>query len=201
MDKKHKFIIGIVILTVFVLAILIAIIIYNFNNNQLYDPNNYDIAEVILDDCTDEYENMEEEIVPTNVEQEKISPNCKIILIKHYKGCNHEINEYIKVPERLVNLTKKEFQNEYKDWDIKEFTTEKITLYKEFEGICGEHYILKDEDGKIVIYKTLENGKEELYEETDIFIDYLPLKDRENIQKGLEVNGREELNQLIESFE
>ena len=144
---------------------------------------------------------MEEDIVPTNVEQDKISPNCKMILIKHYKGCNHEINEYIKVPERLVNLTKDEFQNEYKDWDIKEFTTEKITLYKEFEGICGEHYILKDEDGKISIYKILENGKEEIYEKTDISIDYLPINDKESIQKGLEVNGREKLNELIESFE
>lgn len=201
MDKKYKFIIGIAVLIVFVSAILIAIITYNFNNNKLYNQNNYDIAEVILDDCTDEFENMEEDIVPTNVEQDKISPNCKMILIKHYKGCNHEINEYIKVPERLVNLTKDEFQNEYKDWNIKEFTTEKIILYKEFEGICGEHYILKDEDRKISIYKILENGKEEIYEKTDISIDYLPINDKESIQKGLEVNGREKLNQLIESFE
>lgn len=201
MDKKNKLILGITILIVGILAILIAIIIYSLNNNISNNETNDNIAEVILDDCTDEYENIEEEIVPTNTEQLKVSPNCKIILIKHYKGCNHEINEYIKVPERLVNLTKEELQNEYKNWDIKEFTNDNITLYKEFEGICGEHYILKDEDGKIVIYKTLENGKEEMYERTDISIDYLPIKDKESIQNGLEINGKEKLNQVIESFE
>lgn len=201
MDKKNKLILGITILIVGILAILIAIIIYSLNNNISNNETNDNIAEVILDDCTDEYENIEEEIVPTNTEQLKVSPNCKIILIKHYKGCNHEINEYIKVSERLVNLTKEELQNEYKNWDIKEFTNDNITLYKEFEGICGEHYILKDEDGKIVIYKTLENGKEEMYERTDISIDYLPIKDKESIQNGLEINGKEKLNQVIESFE
>ena len=201
MDKKNKLLIGISISIVIVLVVLIAIIICNLNNTWLDNGAVDNIAEVILDDCTDEYENMEEDIVTTNVEQEKISPNCKIILIKHYKGCNHEINEYIKVPERLVNLTKEDLQKEYKDWEIKEFTNDKVTLYKEFQGICGEHYILKDEDGKIVIFKILENGKEEVYEKTDISIDYLPVKDKENIQKGLEVNGKEKLNQLIESFE
>ena len=67
--------------------------------------------------------------------------------------------------------------------------------------VCGQHYILKQEDGKIVIYKLSEEGKEVLYEKTDIAIDYLPAKDKEAIKEGYKVNGKEKLNKLMESFE
>ena len=61
--------------------------------------------------------------------------------------------------------------------------------------------LLREKDGKIVIYKIDENGQEKLYETTEIAIDYLTDEDKENIKNGIKVNGKEELNQLIEDFE
>ncbi len=54
---------------------------------------------------------------------------------------------------------------------------------------------------KIAIYRINENNEEELYEETEIAIDYLTETDKVNIQNGIRVNGNENLNQLIEDFE
>ena len=56
---------------------------------------------------------------------------------------------------------------------------------------------------KNIIYKNYidENGQEKLYETTEIAIDYLTDEDKENIKNGIKVNGKEELNQLIEDFE
>ena len=58
-----------------------------------------------------------------------------------------------------------------------------------------------DKDGKIFIYKINKNEKLEEYEKTDIATDYLPEKDMKAIKEGLKVNGKEKLNELIESFE
>ena len=98
-------------------------------------------------------------------------------------------------------MTKQEVQNEYQDWEVIGFESGKVILYKEFEGECGEHFKLHLEDGKIVIYLLNKDGTETLYEKTNISSEYLTETDLINIQDGLEVYGKEELNKIIEDFE
>lgn len=205
MNNYNKLIILLVITIVILTALLIAIFVSNDEiikkrgeSDEMVEEK---ISELIIDDCTDEYEEYNENTISTNSEEEKISPNCKIILTRYYKECKDYINEYIQIPKNLVNLTQKDLQSQYKDWEIKEFSSNRINLYKEFEGTCGEHYILRDEEEKIAIYKLNENGEEVLYEKTDIPINYLPEKDRISINNGLKINGKENLNKLIENFE
>ena len=73
--------------------------------------------------------------------------------------------------------------------------------YKEYSGECGEHYMLREKNGKIAIYKINEKQEEEIYENTEISVEYLAEADKVNIKNGIRVNGKEELNQLIEDFE
>ena len=60
---------------------------------------------------------------------------------------------------------------------------------------------MKDKDGKVVIYKLLEDGTENEYEVTDISTEYITDTDKINMKNGIKVNGKQELNQLIEDFE
>lgn len=53
----------------------------------------------------------------------------------------------------------------------------------------------------MTIYKILEDGKEEIFEKTDISTEYLTDTDKLNMQNGIRVNSKQELNQLIEDFE
>ena len=203
MDKLNKVIISMLVISAILIAIVAALLLNQKNSykDKVGESAKTRIGENIYDECTDEYEEVGEETITTNTEEEKISPNCKITLIKYYKGCKDKINDYISVPKELVNCTEKQLQGKYSGWEIKEFSSNQITLYKEFEGECGEHYILKDNNGKIYIYKINQNGKQEEYEKTEISTDYLPEKDKEAIKQGLNVNGREKLNELMESFE
>ena len=59
---------------------------------------------------------------------------------------------------------------------------------------------IKEKDGKIAIYKIEQNNKETLYKETEIAIDYLTETDKIEIKNGIRVNGKQNLNQLIEDF-
>lgn len=158
--------------------------------------------EKILDECTDEYEELEnEKMIQANSEEEKISPYCSFIIKTYYKKCGHTKNEYLELPEKLVNCKREDVEKIYKDYKIEKFASNEIVLYQEKEGECGEHYIVKDTNGKIIIYQKNEDGKEELMEETDISTDYLTETDKINMKNGIQVNGKQELNQLIEDFE
>lgn len=83
---------------------------------------------------------------------------------KYFKQCDHTINEYVEMPQELVNLTKEEVQNKYNDWKVIGFEPNKVTLYKEFDDMCGEHFKLKVEEGKIVIYQINKEGNQSIYE-------------------------------------
>ncbi len=203
MDKLNKVIISMMVISAILIAIVTALLLNEKNSSKSNIGENVktQIGEVIYDECTDEYEEIGEEVVITNTEEEKISPNCKLTLIKYYIECKDQINEYLSVPKELVNCTEKELQQKYKDWKIKDFSSNQVVLYKEFGGECGEHYILKDNNGKIYIYKINENGKQEEYEKTDISTEYLPENDKASIKDGMKINGKEKLNELMEGFE
>ena len=91
--------------------------------------------------------------------------------------------------------------SEYSDWEVIGFNPSKVTLYKEFDGECGEHFKLKIEDGKVVVYIVNSDGTKSIYEKTNISSEYLTETDLINMQDGLEIYSKEELNQIIEDFE
>ena len=178
------------------------------------------ISEVIEDECTEEYKE-EQNVTEVNSTEEKVSSNAILILKKYYIQCDHTINEYVELPQELVNMTKEQVQAHYPDWEVIEpvllsyiqvqahypdwevigFEKGKIILYKEFDGVCGEHFKLRVENGKVVIYLVSQEGRESLYEKTNISSEYLTETDLINMQDGLEIYGKEELNKVIEDFE
>ena len=158
------------------------------------------ISEVIEDECTEEYKE-EQNVTEVNSTEEKVSSNAILILKKYYIQCDHTINEYVDLPKELVNMTKDEVQKHYPDWEVIGFEKGKVILYKEFDEVCGEHFKLRVENGKVVVYIVDTDGKESLYEKTNISSEYLTETDLINMQDGLEIYGKEELNQIIEDFE
>ena len=63
------------------------------------------------------------------------------------------------------------------------------------------NYRIKDKEGQVVIYQILEDGTEKELETTAITTEYLPETDKINMKNGIQVNGKQNLNQLIEDFE
>lgn len=135
--------------------------------------------------------------------EEKISPNAHITKTVFYKKCGHEIVTKEIVQEKYINMTIDEFKDEIsKDsYDLENFSNLEISVYKEDNGICPEHYIIGEEDGIINIYKIDEDGETRLYDITNIYLDYLPENEREKIKNKIEFVGREELNLFLENME
>ena len=194
-----KIIIGIVL----TILIIIASYILFFNkeeiSNEITEDNTY-ISEIIEDECTEEYVKTRN-LTTVSATEEKLASNAILILKKYYRKCEHTINEYVELPQELVNMTEKEVQAQYLDWEVIGFEKGKLTLYKEFDDVCQEHFKLRLEEGNVVVYIVNSDGKESLYEKTGISSEYLTETDLINMQDGLEIYGKEELNQIIEDFE
>ena len=198
---NKKIIISIILVILVISVILSTYAIFKEDDNIQEEPqtNTY-IAEEIKDECTEEYE-QESKITEVSSNEEKVAANALLILKKYYKTCEHTLNEYVEIPQELVNMTEKEVQEQYEDWEVIGFEKGKVTLYKEFDGVCGEHFKLRVEDGKVVVYLVNQDGSETLYEKTNISSEYLTETDLINMQDGLEIYGKEELNKIIEDFE
>ena len=201
---KKVWIIGLII-AIIIIGIILGIFIYNKNANNNKQSsivkNEINIvSEKVTDECTEEYQNSEKEI-ETDSQEEKISPNCLLTLKMYYEECNHTINEYVDIPQDLVNGTEEDLKNEYPYWQVEKYSSNDIILYKEFNSNCGQHFVLREDNGKITVYKINENNEEEVYENTEISVEYLSETDKIKISEGIRVNGIEELNQLLEDFE
>lgn len=199
----NKTIIVMISIIVILGAILTAIAIFRPSYEQEEQVMETKVAEIeILDECTDEYEVMtSQEFIETDSNQEKISPNCAMILKTHFLKCNHIIQKYSNISNDLVNKTENELKEIYNEWTVEKFASNEVVLCKECEGFCGEHYVVRDKEGQVVIYEVLESGEEVEMERTDIATDYLTEVDKIDMRNGMEVFGKDNLNQLIEDFE
>jgi len=201
----NKTIITLLAIMVVIGAMFTPVMIFSPNNKQKtqdLDLQEEIAQEEILDDCTDEYEEMEyDNTVKANTEEEKTSPNCSFITKTVFLGCGHTKQEYKNLPQDMVNLSKTEIEEKYQDYKIESFASNEVVLTQEKQGNCGEHYKVKDKEGQVTIYQLQEDGTEEEIEVTGITTEYLPETDKITMEKGILVNGKQNLNQLIEDFE
>ncbi|MDE5831190.1 MAG: BofC C-terminal domain-containing protein [Clostridia bacterium] len=143
----------------------------------------------------------EEKTVSANADDIKVTPNTLLILKRYYADCGHTIINNAEIPEEMVNLTEKEVENGYQGWKIEKFTKEEVILAKELDSFCGEHYLLLEEEGRVLIYSLDEAGNKTIKEDTDIAFEYLPETDKIILQNGIYVYGTEELSRIKEDFE
>lgn len=200
-----KFFIVLAGLSVVVCAIYAGSKMYEKNNRSSEQVKMDSLAEVIEDDCTEQWNELnsleQDNIQANSQESVRLSPKCSVIYETKYEKCGHVSRQYKNITQDLVNKTERDINELYPDWAVKEFDSNELVLLKSESGECGEHYILRDVDGKVVVNLLNENGEEKEFEKTDISIEYLTDTDKIDIEKGLKVYGKENLSQIIEDYE
>ena len=198
---NNKTIIVLMIVGMFIVSLFTGIYIYKIFNQK--ETKFAKVNEIYNNRTVEEDENVLEinnRIVNANSKEEKITPNTKLVLRKYYEQCGHSINEYVEMPSELINMTREELQEQYKDWSINVFSEKEVILIKIVNDFCNEHFVLKELDGYIAIYKIDKNGKETLKEKTAISTKYLTETDKEHLKNEIKIFGIENLNKYIEDF-
>ncbi len=197
----NKTIIILLAIVVIIAAMVTAVFVYMPEEENREEV---EVQNVAVENTINEQENVTENttnMVETNANEERISPNAFITFKQTYKECGHTTSEFVEVPEEFVNLSEDELKERYTDWNVEKFTDTDIVLSKEVEGSCNEHYAVRDVNGTVTVFHILEDGTEEEYMITDIATEYLTDTDKIEMKKGIKVNGKQNLNQLIEDYE
>ena len=191
---NKKIIIALILIIIASIVTTFAIIIYNLKSVQNIGSANETIENF---QTTSPYTT-----VPTSYDEVKLSPNAILTFLKHYDGCGHTLKEKENISAEMANITRNEFSKLYSDWKIKNFSNTDVELYKDFSGNCGEHFVVKSSsDGFVEIYRIKDDGIYELHETTEIAIKYLSNDDRKELENGVILYGKENLNSYIENFE
>lgn len=151
----------------------------------------------VTDECVDEGQ----AFLQANAMENKVSPNAILVVKKYYPSCGHTTISYVNASEDIVNLSENQFKEKYAEWKIDGFSSNEIVISREEQGICNEHYLLQEEEGGLTIYSIDENDQQKLFQRTGIVVDYLPETDKLNLKNGIRVNGKENLNKILEDFE
>ncbi|MGN1383727.1 MAG: BofC C-terminal domain-containing protein [Clostridia bacterium] len=195
---RKFWIIMIIIVVLLALGGSIGIYIYNLKNTS---NKNSVKAKELADELKKTLVEEEQNTVSTSSKNIKISHNSIVVKNTLYKICNHEIRQTEAIPVELVNKEEKDIQQYYKDWEIKKYSPTEIVLYREKDEYCDKHYVLRENNGVIAIYKIDDNNKETLRENTQIQTKYLPEIDLIKLKSGIYAIGEEELNSILEDFE
>ena len=197
----NKFIIILLSVVVIIASIITAVVIYNGEDEEQAKVSIKNIEENTTNTLNNTINSDNKNVIETNVKEVRISPNAFITFKEIYEGCGHTKVDFVEVPQDFVNLSEDELKDKYSDWNIEKFTDTDIVLSKEFNGSCDEHFIVKDVNGVVIVFKIKEDNTEEEYQVTDIATEYLTDTDKIEIEKGIRVNGKQNLNQLIEDYE
>ena len=191
---------------VIIISVCTAFFIKDLNKEDIEEKDDIEVSDInnepVTDECVDEAKDFEKiEIEETNSNEEKTSPNCSLTMKRYYNECGHSIEEYSNLNKELVNKTKDEIQKVYSAWTIDKFSNNEIVISRSFESQCGEHYVVRDKNGKVVIYLLSGDGTESELQETQIATEFLTENDKIELKNGIRANGKQELNQVIENFE
>lgn len=198
----NRIIIILLAIIVIIGAMITAVFIYlPDENNTNTTIQEIAVENTVVNETKEEISTNNLNIVETNTNEIRISPNAFITFKEVYSKCGHTTEEFVEVPKEFVNLTENELKEKYKEWTVEKFTDTDIILKKEVDGSCNEHYIVKDVNGVVTVYQVLEDGTQKEYLVTDIATEYLTDTDKISMEKGIEVNGKQNLNQLIENYE
>lgn len=143
-----------------------------------------------------------DESMETALKVSKTEGNWILTLERFYTGCQHIITEEVSMGARYVGKTNEDLSLAYPLWQLVDFTPKKVLFTVDIEGYCPDHFIIKEKDGCLVIYRSeKETGTLYPVEKTDISYDRLIPEIQGKIDIGLVVDTLEEVESLMEDWE
>ncbi len=195
---RKEWIIALVCIILLILGVMAGLYVYQINNTK--DSNKLD-GRQLAENNSQENDLIENITLSTSSTEKKTSPNAKLIEKEYFKGCNHTTTNTRDLPITLANCNIEELTEKCEGWQIEEFENDEVTLFREQDGFCDEHYLIKEHNGVLGIYTTDENGEETFKEDTDIQTMYLTEADLTKVRNGIEAIGDIELHSVLEDFE
>lgn len=133
-------------------------------------------------------------------EQQEDNANFTVTYVDVYSECGHRKEKYV----NYINGDKKKITEEVEQDNIYSLVGEEdgILIFERiYQGMCGDHYKLKIENQKIVVYKINTKGKYELYQTLEIDINTIREDIKSQLEQEVVVDSLDELFIFLEDIE
>ena len=205
MVKKNEY----RILVTFIAFILISLGIYiGFSTTSNGSKNNPNFTLVKGSDNDDDKE--DEDINYSEQTDEYTSVSTKtydieLIYRDHYTLCNHTIEDKrVEYGVTLDELKKSEVEKQQvnnNEYNIVEESNERLIFSRNINQNCPNHFLVKLENGSVVIYNVVKEGVNTVYKKLDISQDSIMPELLEELNSVITVDSKEQLNFIIEDIE
>lgn len=145
--------------------------------------------------------------------EQRVTSSTRYIVEKYEEESEELVKEERAVPASYAGLTRKELEHELAvefatmSWEeekaglvkisLESFSAEKIVIKKIYNKSGEQGFILKLEEGEVVVYRV---DEDEPYEKTGLMEESLSAGDRKLLKDGYAVRTEKELYSILENF-
>ncbi len=131
---------------------------------------------------------------------EKITPSTKMVYEYYYMGDgNVEKTEEIP-PYFLIDMTKKDVEDAFVDWEVLSFDSSEVVMRKNVEGKSDQYYVVGVHKGYIAVFYENEVNGTTLKEITDMPVSVFDESEQERLREGIHVSGKTELIRILQDY-
>ena len=192
METKYR----ILVISMFVVLLMFGVYI-GFNVGKGDSAN--ELAESVMNNNTDD----EVSIYTESKTEEK--NDIELVYEEEYTLCGHKIdNSDIITNTTLDELKEKEIAKQKEsgnEYEILEESNERLVFYKKLDQNCPNHFNVKLENGIVVVYSVVNDTVSTVYQKIDIPQELISPEMLEELNVGIKVDSKEELNLIIEDLE
>lgn len=186
----------ILVISMFVILLMFGVYI-GFNVGKGDSAN--ELAESVMNNNTDD----EVSIYTESKAEEKY--DIELVYEEEYTLCGHKIdNSDIITNTTLDELKEKEIAKQKEsgnEYEILEESNERLVFYKKLNQNCPNHFNIKLENGIVVVYSIVNDTVSTVYQKIDIPQELISPEMLEELNVGIKVDSKEDLNLIIEDLE
>ncbi len=136
-----------------------------------------------------------------SVETNKTLLEASMKLERYYSKCGHTLDEEESMESHYIGKTENELIKLFPKWQLKKFTPEQVILRMELDAYCPDHYLIKEEDGYIVIFRSdKDTGIPLIVEAMEVSLEHLNQETLDEIKIGIVVDSIEGVEQVLENW-
>ena len=157
--------------------------------------------------------NVEDEtgIAEDSIEKDETTPvstktyDIEVVYKDEYTKCGHTIqNKNMVYGTTLENLKEEENKKQKENgiiYEVEEESNEQLVYSRKVEQNCPNHFLVKIENNNIVIYNIIDEAAISVYKKLEVDINTLNPEMLEELNEGIKVDSKEDLNLIIEDIE
>ena len=150
-------------------------------------------------------------IAEDSIEKDETTPvsaktyDIEVVYKDEYTKCGHTIqNKNMVYGTTLENLKEEENKKQKENgilYEVEEESNEQLVYSRKVEQNCPNHFLVKNENNNIVIYNIIDEAAMSVYKKLEVDINTLNPEMLEELNEGIKVDSKEDLNLIIEDIE